>query len=86
VSAETTATALQGDAPIVSLIQQRTKLALSMAANLPSPCISLCQMNQQSGLCLGCFRTIDEICAWSALGDGGKREVWRLIEQRSAGA
>ncbi len=68
---------------VQSLIQERAGAALRLAADLPSPCISLCQMNTHSGLCLGCFRTIDEICAWSALGDSGKRAVWRLIEQRS---
>ena len=47
-----------------------------------SPCISLCQMDADTGLCKGCFRTIKEITDWSSMQDGDKRSVWLLIEQR----
>ncbi|MDO9217322.1 MAG: DUF1289 domain-containing protein, partial [Lacisediminimonas sp.] len=30
----------------------------------PSPCIDICRMEQHTGLCVGCLRTIDEITAW----------------------
>ena len=50
----------------------------------PSPCINICKMNPQTGLCEGCFRTRDEIAAWSQAGDTGKRGIWDLIEQRIA--
>jgi uncharacterized protein len=49
---------------------------------VPSPCISVCRMDAASGLCEGCFRTIEEIAAWSGLDDEGKRAVWARIEQR----
>ena len=29
-----------------------------------SPCINVCRMDARSGLCDGCYRTIDEIAAW----------------------
>ena len=32
--------------------------------HVPSPCINVCQMDPQSGLCLGCRRTLQEIAAW----------------------
>lgn len=51
---------------------------------VPSPCISVCHMNPRSGLCDGCFRTLEEIAAWSRLDDADKRRVWTLIEQRRA--
>ena len=81
---ESTATAPLGDETVQGLIRQRATAALSMPADLPSPCISLCQMNSGNGLCHGCLRTIEEICAWSSLNDSGKRAVWRKIEQRCA--
>ena len=31
---------------------------------LVSPCISVCQMDAVKGLCLGCYRTREEIAAW----------------------
>jgi predicted Fe-S protein YdhL (DUF1289 family) len=41
-------------------------------------------MDAASGLCEGCFRTLDEICQWSGASPQGKRQVWNLIEQRMA--
>ena len=49
---------------------------------VPSPCLSVCAMDGATGLCRGCFRTLDEIAAWSTLGDTGKRDVWRRIVAR----
>lgn len=49
-----------------------------------SPCSSVCRMNAASGLCEGCFRTLDEIAAWSRMDEAGRRGVWKLIEQRIA--
>jgi len=49
---------------------------------LPSPCLSVCTMEAASGLCHGCLRTLDEIAAWAAMSEGGKRIVWSRIEQR----
>lgn len=51
---------------------------------VPSPCISLCKMVPETGLCEGCLRTIDEIIAWSRASDDDKRAVWREIRRREA--
>ncbi|MBC7993344.1 MAG: DUF1289 domain-containing protein [Rhizobacter sp.] len=56
------------------------------AATIPSPCVDVCRMHAASGLCEGCWRTLDEIAAWSVSGDDAKRAVWVLIEQRKAAA
>lgn len=50
-----------------------------------SPCVSVCKMNSVSQLCEGCFRTRDEIAAWSSAGNAAKQDVWQRIEQRIAG-
>jgi predicted Fe-S protein YdhL (DUF1289 family) len=49
---------------------------------LPSPCISICTMNPFTGLCEGCFRTIDEIAQWSSATEEAKRAVWTEIKRR----
>lgn len=49
-----------------------------------SPCINVCKMNETSGLCEGCLRTLDEIALWSQLDDEVKREVWALLPGRRA--
>jgi predicted Fe-S protein YdhL (DUF1289 family) len=47
-----------------------------------SPCINVCVMNNASGLCQGCWRTLDEIAAWAGAGDEQKRSIWQQILQR----
>ena len=47
-----------------------------------SPCTSVCKMNPTSGWCEGCLRTIDEIIAWGALDEAGKRHVLALLPAR----
>jgi predicted Fe-S protein YdhL (DUF1289 family) len=54
------------------------------AAPLPSPCVSVCRMDEASGWCLGCARTLDEIAAWGTLGDAGRRAVWARLPARRA--
>lgn len=48
----------------------------------PSPCINICKMNAQTGLCEGCFRTIEEIAKWSTATEEMKRRVWVEIKRR----
>lgn len=54
------------------------------ATAVPSPCVSMCRMDDSTGWCVGCQRTIDEIAAWSLFDDEEKRQVWCLIEERRA--
>jgi len=51
---------------------------------VPSPCISICAIDQVTGLCAGCLRTLDEIAVWSVLDDEEKRAVWTELDARRA--
>ncbi|NMM26726.1 MAG: DUF1289 domain-containing protein [Glaciimonas sp.] len=51
---------------------------------LPSPCINLCKMDDASGLCQGCRRTIPEIIAWSQASENDKCAMWQAIQRRTA--
>ena len=53
-------------------------------AEVPSPCINICRMNEATGLCEGCWRSIDEIAQWSRLDVEDKRSVLALVEMRRA--
>lgn len=53
-------------------------------SEVPSPCINVCRMDEASGLCVGCARTIDEIIAWARLPDDAKRAVWAQLPARHA--
>jgi predicted Fe-S protein YdhL (DUF1289 family) len=52
---------------------------------VPSPCISVCRMDAVTGLCEGCFRTLDEIAAWGMASDDDRRALWRVLEERVRG-
>ena len=48
-----------------------------------SPCINVCRMTEDRSHCKGCFRTIDEIRAWSK-GDSELRlPIWGQLLQRA---
>jgi len=49
---------------------------------VPSPCVNICKIDPYTGMCHGCRRTLDEIAAWSALGDADKRWVWQQLPGR----
>jgi len=51
-------------------------------SGIPSPCSNVCRMNPQTQLCEGCFRTLDEIAAWSALSDVEKSAVLAQLPSR----
>jgi predicted Fe-S protein YdhL (DUF1289 family) len=47
-----------------------------------SPCISICRMDDATGWCEGCLRTIDEIAVWSLLDNEERRQVNAVLRQR----
>jgi len=56
---------------------------LPAAGPVPSPCISVCRMDAASGLCEGCFRSLEEIATWGTLPDDARRRVWQQIRERA---
>ena len=64
------------------LRRQARRVAAGQTAAVPSPCMSVCRMDMDTGLCEGCLRTLDEIAAWGRMGEDDKREVWVQIAQR----
>ncbi len=49
-----------------------------------SPCINVCRMDPQSGLCEGCLRTLEEIAGWSRASDPEKRAILARVATRAA--
>ncbi|PHR59960.1 MAG: DUF1289 domain-containing protein [Robiginitomaculum sp.] len=47
-----------------------------------SPCLFVCSMDEQSGFCFGCARTIDEIAAWALLSRAQRDSVYTQIPIR----
>jgi predicted Fe-S protein YdhL (DUF1289 family) len=50
-------------------------------AAFPSPCVRNCCLDERD-VCLGCYRTIDEICGWSAASNAEKGEILERCRQR----
>mgnify|MGYP006109377517 CR=1 FL=1 len=40
-----------------------------------SPCVAVCKIDHESGYCIGCNRTIEEITDWSSMNDSNKKKV-----------
>ena len=51
-----------------------------------SPCIDICKIDKNSGLCKGCLRTKQEIKGWKALSKSERREIIRQIALREFAA
>ena len=68
--------------------RERAAQVLAMPSDQapPSPCVSLCQMQAETGWCWGCRRSLDEIAQWSQLGAPGQRAVWQAISLRLGSA
>jgi uncharacterized protein len=49
---------------------------------MESPCIKICTWDPESGLCLGCGRTLEEIGGWSAMTDAERRAVMEKLPDR----
>ncbi len=46
-----------------------------------SPCINLCKLDQE-GICIGCYRSIDEIARWTSLSAAEQRRVLEAAQRR----
>lgn len=52
---------------------------------IPSPCIGVCRLDRETGLCEGCLRTGEEIACWPYVKDTERLAiVQRLRERRRA--
>ena len=53
---------------------------------IESPCIKLCVIHPESRLCAGCYRSIEEIAAWSAMSTEARAAVMADLPQRAPSA
>ena len=52
--------------------------------SLASPCVAICTMDEASGWCRGCGRTIREIANWSAKPPEERRAILMSLPPRIA--
>ena len=46
-----------------------------------SPCTNICQLNAEN-ICIGCYRSIDEITGWNVLSNEKKMSILEQIDIR----
>jgi prolyl-tRNA editing enzyme YbaK/EbsC (Cys-tRNA(Pro) deacylase)/predicted Fe-S protein YdhL (DUF1289 family) len=68
----------------VNLVTAKARTVAASGDMVPSPCISVCRVNAETGLCEGCFRTLGEISGWSRSGPDAQRALWQTITRRMA--
>lgn len=49
---------------------------------MKSPCVNVCVMDPERGVCRGCCRTLEEIAAWSSLGEEEQARVLAALPGR----
>ncbi|MDD7969553.1 DUF1289 domain-containing protein [Roseinatronobacter alkalisoli] len=49
---------------------------------IESPCIKICVIHPQSGLCAGCLRTLDEISAWTQMSPQERQDIMAKLPAR----
>jgi len=52
-------------------------------AEIESPCIKLCVTHPESGLCMGCYRSLREIARWSSMTPEERRAVMAELPARA---
>ncbi len=47
-----------------------------------SPCVKICVVHPEARICLGCYRSIDEIAAWSRMTPEARAAVMAELPSR----
>lgn len=47
-----------------------------------SPCVNICVMHPTEGICVGCFRTLEEIAGWGAMPADQRRTIMAELPAR----
>ena len=50
---------------------------------IDSPCTKLCSIHPAERICVGCFRSIDEIGIWSQLSTDARQKIMQELPSRA---
>jgi predicted Fe-S protein YdhL (DUF1289 family) len=70
------------DPPAGLPLPARVEAAVRESRPVPSPCLSICRMDEQTGWCEGCWRTLDEIATWGTVSDARRLAIWQAVLRR----
>jgi predicted Fe-S protein YdhL (DUF1289 family) len=47
-----------------------------------SPCIGICEIDPEDGLCMGCLRTLREVADWRMADDATRLDIMHRLRKR----
>ena len=51
---------------------------------IKTPCIKVCVVDGESGLCMGCYRRLNEVAAWSRFTDAERDAILAELPDRKS--
>ena len=54
------------------------------SVKLLSPCVSICEIDPNDGMCRGCFRSLEEIAAWPGMSQEDQMLLLEALRDRRA--
>lgn len=55
---------------------------MSAPSHVESPCISVCELDEESGFCRGCWRTREEIANWGRASTERRLAILEKLHER----
>lgn len=59
---------------------------MSAPVSISTPCIKACAVSGQTGMCIGCGRTLKEIASWGGLDEAERKRIMAELPGRMAQA
>jgi uncharacterized protein len=53
-------------------------------SDIETPCVKICVVEPETGFCIGCGRTRDEIASWLGLSPGERHSLMGTLPERIA--
>ena len=51
-------------------------------APIKTPCVKVCVVDGESGLCMGCYRRLNEVAGWAKLSDAERETIMGELKSR----
>jgi len=68
----------------IQRLSDKAEMAMDLESDFVlSPCIGVCEVHKRAQVCVGCYRTMEEIARWTSYTLHEKRAIWTQIMART---
>ena len=67
---------------LASTTRLRHLRSMEAPSPIATPCVKICLIDGESGLCVGCQRTLPEVASWGRLTDAERAEIMSALPSR----